>query len=199
MARHDPTRTDRVGFAIGLMILTGAVVGQIGGLMMIREGRASMSWPQVEGTITRVWIEKHTSKSNSGSRTTRYHVHATYRYKVGQQTYLRRRHSVEHTRWRSLTSRRRAQRWASKNAPVGRRVRVFHDPANPGQTVIVRGTSFGIHGLVFFSALFLGVGWVFLQHARPAARQQPKRAMYITAALIGSFAAVLNIIALVLM
>lgn len=199
MARRDPTKTDRVGLAIALLTITSAVIGQIGGLIMIRDGRESLRWPAVEGTIERSWIKKHTSKSNSGSRTTRYHVYVSYRYSVGGKSYRRRQHSVDRQRWRSCSTREKAKRWAAQHAPVGRRITVYYAPRDPGRTVIERGTSPGMYFLLFFSLIFLGVGWIFLQHARPEQRRQRTRAMHITAALIGGVTLALDVIALALL
>jgi hypothetical protein len=196
MARRDPTRTDKIGIAISFVILFGIMAGQIGGLTTIHQGRESKKWPDVDGTVERWHVKRHTSKSNSGNRTTRYHVRVAYRYKVRGQTLRARRYSVEAKQWHSAQSRAAAKRWARSNASPGKRIRVYYDPKQPQDAVVHTGTSAGPYVILFFTALFSGGFWILLQKARPESKQQRDGAMYLTAALISTALVVMDLVAL---
>ncbi|MCA9664575.1 MAG: DUF3592 domain-containing protein [Myxococcales bacterium] len=161
-----------IGVIIGPMIMVASVSVTVYGLVTVHLGRVSRDWQRAQATITRSGVVKRTSTSGSGSSrrtTTRYHVEATYTYRVGRHVHVWSRYAYGASSWHSASTRAKAERWRQNYLP-GQALTVFYDPERPSQAVVVRGATYSAYFIALFPPLFLGVGLLFLLLARAASR-----------------------------
>lgn len=95
---------------------------------------ASMTWPQVSGLVTHSDLEYRRRESASAKQTD-YRVAVSYEYVVDDQVY---RNDVVRFDQQMLSNARKETLVSSY--PVGKRVDVFYNPEDPGQSVLVRGS-----------------------------------------------------------
>src|SRR5262245_38871502 len=89
--------------------------------------RKAAAWPEVGGEIVRSSLEYDPHDSDRDSLT------IVYRYSVGGIPFESSRASYS---FRPVSRERRL-----RDYPVGRKVTVFYDPADPGRAVLERGAS----------------------------------------------------------
>lgn len=145
-----------------LFFLLGAAALGVG-LVEVRAALAAEGWPTAEGVVESSEVRSEISEVRQNNRTRRMLVYAaavTYRFTVDGTT-----HQGERIRFASFTS--SSPELAERDVarfPVGSRVPVHYDPADPGQCVLERGivpTSFLLPGLgVVFLLASLGMGYL---------------------------------------
>jgi hypothetical protein len=97
--------------------------------------QASRSWPAVEGEVVSARIVESDDGSNNGEGSRRFTVEVEYTYTLGGQRYRGTRIRYAHQGHRERSE---AEAELAGYAP-GRRLKVFHDPADPAQSVLVQG------------------------------------------------------------
>jgi Protein of unknown function (DUF3592) len=107
-----------------------------------------------EGQITECRVTEEASDDG-----TSYDVKTEYTYRVGDQRY-----TSTHVRHLSLWDHRSAARFAADHPP-GSRVTVYHDPADPGEAVLVPGLGgpelFQLMFLTPFNVIMVGLAFGF--------------------------------------
>jgi hypothetical protein len=100
-----------------------------------QDKKASPQWPEVDGVITRSEIRHEFDDPMGELSHNAWLLDLQYEYSVQGTPY-------KGTRMRSLPERfysAESAQAALKPYPVGQRVRVHHDPAQPGSSVLVPG------------------------------------------------------------
>ena len=140
------------GLCLSLMFLAfgGGILAY--SIRLWREGRRSAGWPAAEGVVTasRMWG----GRWNNSARNSR----TAYEFEVGGRLY-----ASDRVCFGTLQSdaEKRAQ---VERFPVGRRVEVFYDPADPARSVLEPGVQRGVYkGLALGAACAL-VGCFLLYH-----------------------------------
>lgn len=122
------------------------------GLLIRRRGKATLRWRPVQGKIVWSMLEEREVNRVRGSALpvtmTQYRPDVRYRYTVGGVEHECAQIYVGDKEWHKL--RMTAQPTLDKY-PVGRELRVFHNPANSEEAVLERGAFRG-------SAKFLLIG-----------------------------------------
>jgi hypothetical protein len=143
---------------ISRLLCTGGLTLLLLGIWLLIPAMNSSSWPSVEGTIiTQRTVTEYQSKS------TYYAVAVTYQYRVGKASYQNNVYS--HASKALPTSYRSREEMLSayQNDPefaewqVGKPVKVYHDPQDPGQSVLHPGSSGLAWGVTFLGACLLGL------------------------------------------
>ena len=125
-------------FFIGVGIL-------ISGIRNRRKATASNRWPAAGGVITNAWINESRSTDEDGFTSTSYSARVEYQYAVGANTFTSRRISFGSTQ--SYSNRRKARK-ELEAYPVNSRVRVYYNPQNPEEAVLIRGTKGTMFGII---------------------------------------------------
>jgi hypothetical protein len=132
-------------------VFVGAGAAVLGyGIRLIRDARACANWPQVDGRILRAEISVVGRERN---RIT-YAPNVTYTYSVAGKPY-------ESSRL-TLVPRNSISRQAVEGTlarfPVGQNVRVFHDPADPANSVLLTTTTGAEWAYPLGGLVLIGVG-----------------------------------------
>lgn len=158
------------------MILLGFALGAFG-IWFIRSANESKSWPEAEGTIRAARVRWRTSSSdpNKMNPTREYHIEVTYRYEVDGVEYNNDRYSLGTgpRAGKTFRSDQEARTVASATYPLGRKIAVFYDPANPSSSVLSSGLNAGTYVPVILGVLFTACGALFLIAAAKAPAQTP--------------------------
>jgi hypothetical protein len=130
----------------GILVFFGVgVAALIFGIRNREKGEASNSWPSVGGIITDARIEENTDVDEDGFSSTTYTPKWLYEYTLDGKTNTSERISFGAVR--GYGRRKRAQEELDK-FPVNSQVRVYYDPQNPGETVLVPGTKGTMMGII---------------------------------------------------
>jgi len=116
--------------------------------------RASDSWPQAQGEITRFEITTEYAK-----RGVSYVPSLSYRFSANGQAFSGSRLAFS---GRSSSFRSEIEEIGVKYA-VGTQHAVYYDPADPSQSVLERGTHFGLYAVVFAPLLFVILGPILIK------------------------------------
>ncbi len=137
-----------------------------------RKLRASLSWPQVTGTISRAGVE-----GSVGTYGSSIVARVTYQYEADGRPYEGTRISFSQARY---SSKKEAQA-ALDPYPVNSAVTVYFDPAKPADAVLVREylSSLRVIVFVYCCLALIAVCLVVLEHLqpdhpKPAARTQDR-------------------------
>ena len=133
--------------ALLLLFLAIGVGLSLWGWTIVRDARASASWPHVEGVVT----GSEVTHSTDGNGADSYSPRVTYTYMAGGRYHES--YAIKFGE-NSYDSRRRAESIAARY-PVGRKVAVYYDPTRPGKSVLEPGVNGG-------SYIVLGVGALFV-------------------------------------
>ena len=104
-------------------------------------GKKSLQWPEVEGTVTSSSVT--TSQSDNDSDPT-YYPSVSYGYQVGGQAMESSRFGVGG----AMSSSQSGAAAIAAEYPVGKKVRVYYDPANPSYGVLRRGSNMSLVGTI---------------------------------------------------
>ena len=133
----------------GLLLIFLAIGGGLSfwGWRIVRDARASASWPQAEGVVTRSEV----THSSGGDGADTYSPEITYRYLAGDR--YQESYTIKFGE-NSYDSRRRAREVAARY-PAGKIVTVYYDPSRPGKSVLEPGVSSGSYIVLSVGALFV--------------------------------------------
>jgi hypothetical protein len=119
-----------------------------------RQAGSSQGWPGTEGQITRASIRHSLRSDSEGNSTDSYSPDVEYSYQVNGLHYAGEKIAFGATP--SFSSDQKAQSTLSRY-PVGGRVTVFYDPANPAESVLEK-RSIGTNASLILGIIFLIVG-----------------------------------------
>ena len=172
-------RNSKVLRAVSLMLV--GVGGAIAVLAHrhVKAGESSAGWRPTEGVI----VESYVVEIPSGQYgVNNYAAIIRYDYSVGGAACRCNKVSYKHTPLDRKGSQRLADRY-----PVGRRVTVYYNPANPAQAALEVGVSRGTYlwmygGAAFLPAMALLVWWMAGRMRKQAlAKLQPPQDIFPTA------------------
>ena len=132
-------------FIIGIFIMRAAIHNR-------RKAEESTSWPSVEGTIIRAWVETQTHEDDDGSVTTTHFPRWEYEFAVSGVTYTSQQISFGGT---SGSHNELDAREGLNQYPINSQVQVYYDPSNPEEAVLEPGTQGTMTLIVFGAALAL--------------------------------------------
>jgi hypothetical protein len=145
-------------FLFGLWLMFLSVRGLREKNRSLSRALAARSWPAATGTILLAKIEKgHYHDKKSGNTIHTYRPEVSYRYRVGDKEFTGTRLAFGKILYYQPAE---AEAFLAAR-PAGASVRVYHDPANPAESVLDRGPSHAQQAIGAEVALFvLGLGAV---------------------------------------
>lgn len=146
-----------VMLAAGFAFL-GAAVFIASGVLGLRRGLRTRSWPRAEGRVLRSAVVRESEATGEGT-VDGYRAEVRYRYEAAGAV---RTGTVVHAGDRGSVSRSRAERTAARY-PEGARVAVFYDPADPDRAVLERGAGAGPAVLLAWGGACLLGGFLVLR------------------------------------
>ncbi len=146
-----------------ILITSGTIaigLGLVGyGIYTIQKGLASKNWPAVHGEIVSAEIESIERHTDNGTNTF-YQLRISYRYEVGEQTYLGDELRISSPVVYLESELHEAKAHLSKYR-VGANVLVLYHPENPMQATLETGYNkrlwFFIGGGIFFCVVAIGI------------------------------------------
>ena len=145
------------GLFIGTFLLSG-VLFIARGVMTIRNARISANWPQATGEVIASSIRTETNEDG-----TVYHADVVYKFVADDQWWEA--NSVFFGATGESNRPRAAQ--VVERYPVGERVTVFYNPADPETAVLEPGLTFSSYVSLIIGVLILGIiTFVGFQKAR---------------------------------
>jgi hypothetical protein len=152
------------GFFAGLIF--GVIFSVVGfcvvyflGLPMLREAKASSSWPTSDGVVTVARVESKRERRDGKTRTM-YSHHIEYRYTVDGQELTGDR--VWTSDGGTSSSSSSFAKNTVANYPVGKEVKVHYDPAAPAVCVLEPGTTWVTYLPLILGGVFFLVGMMVL-------------------------------------
>ena len=148
--------------------IIGALFALIGigmtvwGIGILKDAKASTSWPTVQGEITGSRIDKSTSRDSDGHTDTTYRADVTYRYAVEDAEYTG--DTVSFGEYGS--DRRSHADRIVKRYPVGKEVKVHYDPEKPEKAVLEPGVTWSSYLVLGMGLFFTGGGLAFCYSRR---------------------------------
>lgn len=124
----QPSRRDRKLLAAVLLVPTIFLAGVF--VWQVPNGLRSRGWPTVEGRVTRADYSEDRTSSN-----TTHEAAMAYEYQVGGRTYRNDRI------WFAYAPGDDQVRQLVKSHPSGSVIRVYHDPRDPANSVLLPGVS----------------------------------------------------------
>jgi len=120
----------------------------IRGSVHYRTGKASATWPAVEGQVVVATVDKSDSTDSDGMTTRRYSPRVVYSYTIGANNTAAIR-SVG-----TWTYPSHARDAAKLKHQTGQRVSVYYNPDNPAQAVLEPGSTRGAWGTLLIGIVF---------------------------------------------
>lgn len=128
-----------------LAFFIAGVVSLVLGIRNRRKGAESENWPVTDGIITKTWVSESTSTDEDGWNTYSYTPEVEYQYQLGANTFTSKKISFGSTR--SYGQRRKAQK-ELEAYPINGRVRVYYNPNNPSEAILIRGKKGTMLGII---------------------------------------------------
>ena len=137
-----------------IMLAAGLLEVGVFGFMTVRT-LETRNWPSVSGRITTSRLHSYISRSSDNSSSTRmYTTRISYRFHVKNKAYVGK--TLSYGEYSSSSPSH--AKGILKKYPVGAKVTVFYNPANPDKAVLEPG-KLGILPIFWVCALvFLGLG-----------------------------------------
>ena len=147
--------TNLVGlFCVGAVIFIFFGVGVAAIILGIRnrkKAEASVNWPSAPGRITNAWIDQEDDIDEDGFSTTTFTPNWQYQFTASGQTYTS--DKISFGGKRGYGRQKKAQE-ALAAYPLHSQVRIYFDPANPSESVLVPGTKGTFLGIIV-GAIFI--------------------------------------------
>ena len=141
-----------VKLVLVLILLGIGIFSVISGLRNRKKGAASLSWPTADGVITNAWIEEKTDTDEDGITSTTYTPRWEYQYQVEGTTYTSSR--ISYGAVKGYGRRSKAQEELGQY-PAHSTVKVYFDPYDFTETVLVPGTKGTLLGIIIGAVLIL--------------------------------------------
>jgi len=137
------------------LVLLGCFAG---GVWMIvhtinskRKAEASQSWPGVQGTVTKTWIQNIETQDSEGMTSTTFKPRVSYEYSVGGQAYSGER--LAFGAGKAYGRHRKAEEVLAAY-PVNGAVTVYYDPQNPAEATLLQQAQGGL-GMIIAGAILI--------------------------------------------
>jgi hypothetical protein len=142
-----------LGFLIGggvcFLFLVFGIFIMIAGIRNRKKAEESTSWPSVQGTIIKAWVETQEHEDDDGSKTITHFPRWEYEFAVSGNTYTGGNISFGGTGGSS----RESEAWeALEQYSLNSQVQVFYNPSNPEEAVLVPGIQ-GTMGSIIFGGV----------------------------------------------
>jgi hypothetical protein len=132
--------------------------------MLLSEGVASYSWPQVEGTVVSHRVVR--DYEQAARQQENFHAEVYYRYSVNGRSYSGKRYAIDRgpNATGAYSSSDEARAVVAQKYPRGEPVVIYYDPESPDQAVLKTGASFwsAFPGLMGLLVIFAGF-WLMRQ------------------------------------
>ena len=128
---------------IGLILLVAAMKVVMTGWQTYQAGQNSRVWPTTAGKV----VSNEIDKSNGSDDDTPYNIYVRYTYQVHGQTF--KNNSIRHHAMISFATMDQAEEYIKKY-PVGGIVKVYYDPQNPADAMLIPGSTAEGPFLIFF-------------------------------------------------
>ncbi len=135
-----------------LIFFAAGVAAVVFGIRNRKKAEESAGWPGVQGVITNAWIEESRDTDEDGYTSTTYTPKWQYEYQLGSQTYSSQKISFGGER--GYGSRKKAEQELTKYSMSGQ-VRVYYNPQDPEEAVLVQGTKGTMAGIIVGVILIL--------------------------------------------
>ena len=125
------------------------------GVGLVRDARACARWPTVQGRV----LSAEAQVVNRQKDKSTYAPNVSYRYEVDGKEY-------ESSRLTIVPRNYSSRQWVNEilaSYPVGGTVRVFYDPKDPGNCLLVTATTGSEWAYPIGGVLMIGVGFLFLK------------------------------------
>lgn len=135
--------------AICAMIVPVVIIGGVIYLITRQTGRArevaaaSMAWPSTSGTVVRSFVEV---SGGGGDSAVSHFPRVIYEYEVGGTTYRSSQLRAGDQFARKSAGSHMAAMEVTDRYPEGSSVTVYYNPANPGESALIRDTVLGGRG-----------------------------------------------------
>lgn len=139
------------GGAVIFIFFGLGVIAIILGIRNRKKAEASVNWPSAPGRITKAWIDRSEDTDDEGFTTTTFTPNWQYQFTAGGQTITSEKISFGGKR--GYGRQKKAQE-ALAAYPLNSQVRVYFDPANPAESVLVPGTKGTFVGIIV-GAIFI--------------------------------------------
>jgi hypothetical protein len=136
-----------------LFIAIPLVFIAVGAWQAVEQKRKMTSYVVADGRVAEPRAEVRVRTTSGKSRSTTYSPVVRYRYEVGGNVYR-----SERVFPLSATTSMRAANELIAQYPVGRAVKVYHDPADPGKAFLVRRWEFAPYLFMMVPMIHLAVG-----------------------------------------
>ncbi|QDU00179.1 DUF3592 domain-containing protein [Gimesia aquarii] len=150
---HSRKKGRFIFLSLGIIFMgTGYFIAYHIGLPLIKEAKASTSWPTTTGVIQNSKVKVHRSNDSNSST---YSAEVIYRYQVEQNEFQ------SETVWFGgdiSTSNRSMAQETVKKYPAKKQVTVYYNPNKPATAVLEPGVFTMTYFYYIFGWLFLGVG-----------------------------------------
>jgi uncharacterized protein YneF (UPF0154 family) len=117
-----------------ILLFMGLIQGGVGGFFIMRSMRTN-SWPTTQGTVTISTVSSRMTTDDDGDSYPVYEAMVHYRYKVNGKSHIGKNVSFGEY---AVNTDTRAKR-VSASYPVGKSVKVYYNPENHGEAVLVPG------------------------------------------------------------
>ncbi len=151
---------------IYLIPLIVGVLFSVLGVKTIIKAFDSRDWLNCEGTITHSEIITKTSRSNSGTTSTRYSPKIQYEYVVEENTY-----SSSNISFGGRNAGRDYVQQTVDYYHVGLIVEVYFNPENPTESALEPGVTSGTYMPLAMGLIFMGVGMFYYKTTNKSANQ----------------------------
>ncbi len=145
-----------MGIIFGLVFAGIGVFALVRGVVHFRMGKASASWPYVEGQVIAATVDMSVSTDSDGMTTRRYTPRVVYSYTISGQQFSGDQINIGST-WHYPSQARAESKLAYQ---TGQRVNVYYNPENPSQTVLEPGSTRGAWGTLLIGIVFFIAGGI---------------------------------------
>jgi len=141
-------------FLIGIIfIVVGVAIFGLG-INLYKKAKASETWPTVDGVV----FSSEVSSYKDSKKNTRYSANVNYSYMIENKEYTSNDISMSEVTSSNVSSAEKI----CKQYPEGTKVKVFYNPENPDESLLIPGTSFVVYLPMIAGAIFLLIGIVLV-------------------------------------
>ena len=200
MAEEKPILIDRLLFFAGPVFILCGLIGMGVTLVDQRSSVRSMGWPMAPGEVVESRMDTKRDPGPTGSQWTdiTYIFHVRYRYTVGSETFegARVRFGGEVRGEKSEVQEMLAR------YPVGAKIEVFHDPDDPTDATLQKGSNTKSILKPFLVLVMVPMGLGLILFNRRGGRDRSRRVMqigimigaYVLLALVAALVTLINVL-----
>ena len=154
------SRQTKLGMIAALIFFFIGAIFTFFGFKFIRQQQAAQNWPSVQGMITDTYIKESVNESfDETDDTITYVPKVVYEYMVDGEVYSSMQLTIGFER--SYDRRQKAEEVLT-SYPVGVRVNVYYDPANPAEAALNRDLNGFNNVALIVGIVLLAIGVIIL-------------------------------------